>query len=189
MSKIQRCEWVPVDDALYVNYHDAEWGVPSHDDQHLFEMITLEGAQAGLSWRTILARRDGYRQAFANFDPGVVAACGAESGVELVRDVGIIRHRGKIESTINNAAAVIDVQKEFGSLDSYVWGFVDGEPIVNRWTRLDDIPAETDRSRALSKDMKRRGFRFVGPTTMYAFMQAAGLVDDHSATCFRVTDR
>jgi DNA-3-methyladenine glycosylase I len=180
-----RCEWVPVDDEVYLAYHNEEWGVPSHDDRHLFEIITLEGAQAGLSWRTILGRRDGYRRAFANFDAEIVSAYDGAKVDELVEDVGIIRHRGKIESTINNAGAVLTIQAEFGSLDSYVWGFVDGTPLVSRPQRLSDIPAQTDLSQALSKDLKRRGFRFVGPTTMYAFMQATGLVDDHAAACFR----
>ena len=186
-DQVLRCGWVPSDDELYRVYHDEEWGVVSHDDHHLFEMITLEGAQAGLSWRTILGRREGYRRAFAGFDPSIVATYSPAKADELVTDESIIRHRGKIESTISNAAAVLDVQEEFGSLDAYVWGFVDGEPIVNRWKTLADIPAETERSKALSKDLKQRGFRFVGPTTMYAFMQAVGLVDDHSASCFRAT--
>ena len=158
----QRCRWVPEDDPLYVEYHDVEWGVPSHDDQHLFEMITLEGAQAGLSWRTILGRREGYRSAFAEFDPTIVRTFGEAKVEELLDFEGIIRHRGKIESTINNAGRVLAVQDEFGSLDAYVWSFVEGETIVNRWNDLSSIPSETDESRALSKDMKRRGFRFVG---------------------------
>ena len=162
-----------------------EWGVPSHDDQHLFEMVTLEGAQAGLSWRTILGRREGYRLAFADFDPTTVHTFGEAKVAELLDFEGIIRHRGKIESAINNAGCVLGAQYEFGSLDAYVWSFVEGETIVNRWNDVSSIPSETDESRALSKDMKRRGFRFVGPTTMYAFMQAAGLVDDHAADCFR----
>jgi DNA-3-methyladenine glycosylase I len=181
----QRCAWVPIGDELYVEYHDTEWGVANHDDHHLFEMITLEGAQAGLSWRTILGRRDGYRNAFASFDPSIVTTFDEQRVAELLADAGIIRHRGKIESTISNTAAVLEVQDEFGSLDAYVWGFVNGTTIVNRPTELDEVAAQTDESRALSKDMKKRGFRFVGPTTMYAFMQAAGLVDDHTADCFR----
>ena len=185
--KQTRCAWVPSDDALYTAYHDDEWGIPSHDDSHLFEMITLEGAQAGLSWRSILGRRDGYRRAFADFDPSVVATYDATTVDQLVADEGIIRHRGKIESTVSNAIIVLDIQKEFGSLDSFLWEFVDGSPIVNRPHAIDAIPTETDRSRALSKELKQRGFRFVGPTTMYAFMQAVGLVDDHTIDCFRVT--
>lgn len=182
---MERCDWVPADDDLSIAYHDDEWGVPCHDDHQLFEMITLEGAQAGLSWRTILGRREGYRAAFARFDPAVVAGYDERHIERLVLDEGIIRHRGKIESTITNAGAVLEVQSEFGSLDAYVWGFVNGTTIVNRWTALHDMPAETAESTAMSKDMKRRGFRFVGPTTMYAFMQAAGLVDDHTPHCFR----
>ena len=181
----QRCSWVPEDDSLYTEYHDTEWGVPSHDDHHLFEMITLEGAQAGLSWRTILARREGYRMAFVGFDPTIVQQFDHNKVDELLTFEGVIRHRGKIESTVSNASCVRSVQEEFGSLDAYVWSFVGGTTIVNRWTDVIDSPAETDQSRALSQDMKRRGFRFVGPITMYAFMQAAGLVDDHSAGCFR----
>ncbi len=181
----RRCGWVPEDDPLYVAYHDDEWGVPSHDDRHLFEMICLEGAQAGLSWRTILGRRQGYRAAFAGFEPEVVAGYGPAQIDRLVEDPGIIRHRGKIESVVANAQAVLEVRAEVGSLDAYLWGFVDGAPIVNRPETLADIAAETEESRRLSKDLKRRGFRFVGPTTMYAFMQAAGLVDDHTVDCFR----
>ena len=158
---------------------------PTHDDRHLFEMITLEGAQAGLSWRTILGRRQGYQAAFAGFDPSVVARYDERNVEALVLDAGIIRHRGKIESTISNARAVLDVQAGFGSLDAYLWGFVNGAPIVNRPKAVGDIPSQTEISTALSKDLKRRDFRFVGPTTMYAFMQAAGLVDDHQADCFR----
>jgi len=184
-----RCAWVPTDDELYVAYHDEEWGVPSHDDHHLFEMITLEGAQAGLSWRTILGRRQGYRTAFADFDPRVVARFGPEKIESLLADPGIIRHRGKIESTITNSRAVLSIQDDLGSLDAYVWGFVDGVTVVGRRRTIGHVPAETDASRAMSKDMKRRGFRFVGPTTMYAFMQAAGLVDDHTADCFRAVAR
>jgi DNA-3-methyladenine glycosylase I len=179
-----RCEWAGTD-PLMVAYHDDEWGVPTHDDGALFELLTLEGAQAGLSWRTILNKREGYRAAFAGFDIDRVARF-TDAGVDrLVGDVSIVRHRGKIESTVANAKAIQSVQQEFGTFDAYVWRFVDGTPIVGEYQELGQLPAVTDESTALSKDLKRRGFRFVGPTTVYAFMQAAGLVDDHVITCFR----
>ncbi len=168
-----------------VAYHDDEWGVPTHDDGQLFELLTLEGAQAGLSWRTILNKREGYRAAFAAFDPARVAAFTDRDVERLLEDAGIVRHRGKIESTINNARRVREVQSELGSFDTYVWSFVDGTPIVGGWERLGELPSSTAQSTALSRDLKRRGFRFVGPTTVYAFMQAAGLADDHVAACFR----
>jgi DNA-3-methyladenine glycosylase I len=166
-------------------YHDREWGAPSHDDTHLFELLTLEGAQAGLSWSTILRKREGYRAAFAGFDPQAVARFGAEDVERLLGDPGIVRNRLKVESTVANARAVLAVREELGSLDAYLWSFVDGAPIVGRWRSLADVPAETAESRALSKDLKRRGFRFVGPTVCYAFMQAVGLVNDHTLDCFR----
>ena len=168
-----------------VAYHDEEWGVPTHDAAGLFELLTLEGAQSGLSWRTILMRRDGYRTAFAGFDVDAVAAFTDADVDRLVQDPSIIRHRGKIASTVANARAIQGLRNERGSLDEYVWSFVDGTPLVGAWHHLGELPAVTDESTALSKDLKRRGFRFVGPTTMYAFMQAAGLVDDHVVTCFR----
>jgi DNA-3-methyladenine glycosylase I len=177
---VQRCAWVPLDDPLYVAYHDEEWGTPEHDDRRLFELLTLEGAQAGLSWSTILHKREGYRRAFAGFDPRKVARLDAE---KLLQDAGIVRNRLKVESAISNAARVL----ELDSLDAYVWSFVGGQPLVNRPRTLSEIPAETPESRAMSKDMKKRGFRFVGPTVCYAFMQAAGLVDDHTLDCFRAT--
>ena len=185
MSTVTRCAWASGTDELMRAYHDAEWGVPSHDDRHLFEMLTLEGAQAGLSWSTILRKREGYRAAFAGFDPATVAGFGAEDVERLLADTGIVRNRLKIESTVNNAARVLEAQEELGSLDAYLWGFVGGEPIVNRWRMLAEIPAETDLSKAISKDLKRRGFRFVGPTVIYAFMQTVGMVDDHTVDCFR----
>jgi DNA-3-methyladenine glycosylase I len=166
-------------------YHDEEWGVPSHDDRHLFEMLTLEGAQAGLSWSTILRKREGYRSAFAGFDPKVVAGFTATDVERLLADPGIVRNRLKVESTVNNAARVLEVQEDQGSLDAYLWAFVDGRPIVNRFRTLSELPAETGLSKAISKDLKRRGFRFVGPTVIYAFMQAVGMVDDHTVDCFR----
>ena len=184
MTAVARCGWAPPEDPAYLAYHDEEWGVPLHDDARLFEMLTLEGAQAGLSWSTILHKRDGYRRAFAGFDPAKVARFDARKVERLMQDASIVRNRLKIESTIANARASLAVQKEFGSLDTYLWGLVGGAPLVNRW-RGGDIPAETPVSRAMSKDLKRRGFRFVGPTVCYAFMQATGMVNDHVTSCFR----
>jgi DNA-3-methyladenine glycosylase I len=172
-----------------VAYHDDEWGVPSHDDRHLFELLTLEGAQAGLSWSTILRKRDGYRHAFADFNASVVARFGPKDVERLLADPGIVRNRMKVESTIENARRVLDVQAEHGSLDAYLWAFVDGEPIVNAWRTLGELPAETPLSKAISKDLKKRGFRFVGPTSVYAFMQSVGMVDDHTVDCFRYSGR
>ncbi|HRK31137.1 MAG TPA: DNA-3-methyladenine glycosylase I [Tepidisphaeraceae bacterium] len=177
-----RCPWAKSD--LYCEYHDHEWGVPSHDDRHLFEMLTLEGAQAGLSWETILKKRENYRKAFKQFDPKKVAKFGPADVKRLMADAGIVRNRLKIESTINNAGAFLRVQKEFGSFDNYIWGFVDGRQIVNKLKTIKDAPAETELSRAISKDLKQRGFRFVGPTVIYAFMQAVGMVNDHLVACF-----
>jgi DNA-3-methyladenine glycosylase I len=166
-------------------YHDEEWGVPAHDDRHLFELLTLEGAQAGLSWSTILNKRQGYRDAFAGFDPEAVARFTQKDVGRLLENPSIVRNRLKIESTVANAAQVLEVQQELGSFDAYVWQFVGGQPIVGRRRALTELPAETDLSRALSKDLKRRGFRFVGPTVCYAFMQAVGMVNDHVVGCFR----
>jgi DNA-3-methyladenine glycosylase I len=180
-----RCEWVPAGDPLYAAYHDEEWGVPSHEDSHLYEMLTLEGAQAGLSWATILRKREGYRTAFAGFDATAVARLGPADVERLLGDPGIVRNRLKVESAIVNARCVLAVQEELGSLDAYLWGFVGGEPLVGRWRTLREIPAETAESHAMSRDLKRRGFRFVGPTVCYAFMQATGLVNDHVVSCFR----
>jgi DNA-3-methyladenine glycosylase I len=177
----RRCAWVPEGDPLYVAYHDEEWGVPSRDERHLFELLVLEGAQAGLSWSTILRKREGYRKAFAGFDAAQVARFGSGDIERLLGDPGIIRNRLKIESAIANARAVL----ETGSLADLVWSFVGGEPMLNSWRTTAEIPAETDESRAMSKELKRRGFRFVGPTICYAFMQACGLVDDHTTDCFR----
>jgi len=181
----RRCAWAPVGISNYLAYHDEEWGVPSHADVHLFEMLTLEGAQAGLSWATILNKREGYRRAFAGFDAAKVARFTPAKVERLLQDSGIVRNRLKVESTVNNAARVLEVRREFGSLDSYLWSFVGGRPKVNRWVRMADLPAETAESGVMSKDLKRRGFRFVGPTVCYAFMQAAGLVNDHEIGCFR----
>ena len=179
---VTRCAWVPLADPLYVAYHDEEWGTPLHDDVKLFELLVLEGAQAGLSWSTILHKRDGYRAAFAGFVPARVARLYPE---KLLHDARIVRNRLKVESAVTNAQRVLEVQEEHGSLDAYLWSFVGGEPIVNEWRTLAEIPAETAESRALSKDLKRRGFRFVGPTVCYAFMQATGMVNDHTVDCFR----
>ena len=185
MSEPTRCAWAPPDKPRYLAYHDEEWGVPAHDDVHLFEMLTLEGAQAGLSWSTILDKRDGYRRAFSGFDPATVARYSPSKVERLLADPAIVRNRLKVESTVHNARAVLDAKAELGSLDALLWSYVDGAPIVNRWTGLGDVPAETATSRAMSKDLKRRGFRFVGPTVCYAFMQACGLVNDHVVDCFR----
>jgi len=180
-----RCGWVPADQPLYLAYHDDEWGVPVHDDRRLFEMLTLEGAQAGLSWSTILNKREGYRRAFAGFDPAKVARFTRSKVERLMQDPGIVRNRMKVESAVNNARRVSEVRRELGSLEGYLWSFVGGEPIVGRFRKLGDIPAETAESKAMSKDLKKRGFAFVGPTVCYAFMQACGLVNDHVRSCFR----
>ncbi len=181
----ERCAWVPESDPLYVAYHDDEWGVPERDDLALYELLTLEGAQAGLSWSTILHKREGYRKAFVGFDPGKVARFDSRREAKLLADPGIVRNRLKVSSTIENARRVLETQEELGSFSALRWGFVDGEPLVGRWKSVGEIPAETPVSKAMSKELKRRGFRFVGPTVCYAFMQAAGLVDDHVVTCFR----
>jgi DNA-3-methyladenine glycosylase I len=180
---VRRCAWPRT--GLDLQYHDTEWGVPVHDDRVLFEFLTLEGAQAGLSWSTILGKRPHYRRAFAEFDPARVARFTPARIERLLRDPGVVRHRGKLESTVSNARAFLAVQREFGSFDRYVWAFVGGAPRVNRWRSLAELPARTPESDALSKDLKRRGFRFVGSTICYAFMQAVGMVDDHAPDCFR----
>ena len=184
MTDPPRCPWA-TNDPLYLAYHDEEWGVPVHDDRTLFEFLLLEGAQAGLSWITILRKRDAYRRAFANFDPAAVAAFDEERIAALLADPGIVRNRLKIRAAVDNARAFLAVQRELGSFNAYVWGFVGGQPIVNQWQSLREVPAETAESRALSADLKRRGFRFVGPTIIYAYMQAVGMVNDHLVTCFR----
>lgn len=183
----KRCSWVdgrPADDPM-VRYHDEEWGVPQHDDRALFELLTLEGAQAGLSWETILKRRDGYRRAFAGFDPARVAAFTDPDAARLLLDTGIVRNRAKIAATIGNASAFLAVQAEFGSFDAFIWRFVDGQPFVSGAESLASLPSQTEVSQAMSKDLIKRGFRFAGPTICYAFMQASGLVNDHVAGCFR----
>ena len=179
-----RCAWAGTD-PLYVKYHDEEWGVPLHDDRRLFEMLILEGAQAGLSWITILRKRPAYRKAFDNFDPKKIARYDAKKTRALLADAGIVRNRLKIDSAITNARAFLDVQKEFGSFDAYIWQFVDGTPIDTPRKGMGDIPATTPESDAMSKDLKKRGFRFVGSTICYAFMQAVGMVNDHQVDCFR----
>ena len=183
MNSVQRCGWAQTE--LSIAYHDEEWGVPVHDDRTLFEYLTLEGAQAGLRWETVLKRREGYRKAFDGFDAAIVAEYGQNKVEELLADAGIIRHRGKIEATIGNAGAVLAVQKEFGSFDAYLWQFVGGRPRINSWQALGEIPARTTESAALSKELRQRGFKFVGPTICYALMQAVGMVNDHVVGCFR----
>jgi DNA-3-methyladenine glycosylase I len=179
-----RCGWVN-EDPLYLNYHDHEWGVPVHDDRHLFEMLNLEGAQAGLSWYTILKKREHYREAFDRFDPKKIANYDEVKMNALLQNAGIVRNRLKIAAVVQNAKAFLQVQHEFGSFDRYIWGFVGGEPIVNHWSDLRQVPAKTEQSDAMSKDLKKRGFKFVGSTICYAYMQATGMVNDHTEACFR----
>ncbi len=184
-SSCTRCPWVEPNNKLYEAYHDEEWGVPTHDDHKHFEFLILEGAQAGLSWLTILKRRAGYRQAFANFDPKKVATFDEQKILELLNFEGIIRNKLKVRSAVNNAKCFLAIQKEFGSFDNYIWQFVQGRTIQNQWKSLKELPPKTKESEALSKDLKKRGFTFVGPTVMYAHMQATGLVNDHLVDCFR----
>lgn len=183
-KNITRCEW-SISDPLYIQYHDEEWGVPLHDEQKLFEFLVLEGMQAGLSWLTILRKRENFRKAFDNFDVNQVARYNERKIAKLLDDAGIIRNRQKILATIGNARAFLEVQDEFGSFDQYIWGFVNGKPVVNQWTTLQEIPAKTPLSETISKDLLQRGFRFVGPTIVYAHMQATGMVNDHLVTCHR----
>jgi DNA-3-methyladenine glycosylase I len=184
-SGVTRCPWVDLTKADYVAYHDREWGVPVHDDKRIFEFLTLEGAQAGLSWYTVLRKRDAYQKAFAGFDPQKVARYGKRQVASLLANEGIIRNRAKIIAAINNAARFIQVQEEFGSFDAYIWRFVDGRPIVHKLRTLKDYPSATAESDALSKDLKQRGFNFVGSTICYAHMQATGMINDHALNCFR----
>ena len=184
MTEITRCSWCG-DDPLYQQYHDNEWGVPCRDDKKLFEFVLLEGAQAGLSWITILRKREGYRSAFADFEVQKVAAFTEKDVERLMSDAGIVRNRLKINSAISNARLFIEIQKEFGSFSDYFWGYVDNQPIVNRWSILGEIPATTELSDLIAKDMKKRGFKFFGSTICYAHMQAMGLVNDHCLDCFR----
>ena len=181
---MERCSWANVSE-LDQTYHDEEWGVPVHDDRELFEMLTLEGAQAGLSWTTILKKREGYRTAFDNFDIQTVAAYGEDKIAALLDNPAIVRNKLKVNGTVTNAKLVIEIQKEFGSFDAYVWSFVGGQPIINHWESMSDVPATTAESDAMSKAMKKRGFKFVGSTICYAYMQATGMVNDHMTSCFR----
>lgn len=183
-QSITRCAWCG-QDPLYRRYHDREWGVPLHDDQRLFEFLVLEGAQAGLSWITILRKREAYRRAFAGFDPETVARFNAADVERLLADASIVRNRRKIEAAIGNARAFIDIQQDFGSFDAYIWGFVDGEPIINRFREAAEVPAETGLSRTISTDLRQRGFKFVGPVIVYSHMQATGMVNDHLLDCYR----
>lgn len=183
MEGKRRCSWAG-DDPTYVDYHDNEWGRPTHDDRMLFELLVLEGAQAGLSWITILRKREAYREAFDGFDPGAVACYGEAKVEELMANEGIVRNRLKINAAIANAKLFLDVVDEFGSFDAFIWGYVDGEPIVNRWEAQEDVPATTPLSDRISKDLKKRGFKFVGSTIVYAYLQSIGMVNDHVADCF-----
>ena len=182
-----RCSWAG-SDPLYIDYHDTEWGVPVHDDHKWFEFLILEGAQAGLSWLTILKKRQNYRNAFNNFNPAEIAAYDSANVQALLSDSGIIRNKLKIEAAIQNASSFLAVQQEFGSFDQYIWQFVGGKTVKNRWESAHEIPAQTEESAAMSRDLKQRGFKFVGPTICYAFMQATGLVSDHIVTCFRYNE-
>ncbi|HEY1215524.1 MAG TPA: DNA-3-methyladenine glycosylase I [Bryobacteraceae bacterium] len=185
MAEKKRCFWASgLDDPEYIRYHDEEWGRPSHDDRHLFEMLILEGAQAGLSWSTILHKRENYRKAFAGFDPKKVARFDAKRRAALMKDPGIVRNRLKIESTVTNAQAFLALQKEFGSFDRYLWAYVDGKPLIASRGPGERLPASTPLSDQISKDLKKRGFRFVGTTILYAFLQAVGVVNDHGRDCF-----
>ncbi|CAB5149486.1 DNA-3-methyladenine glycosylase (EC [Olavius algarvensis associated proteobacterium Delta 3] len=186
-SKEQRCPWAWTD-PLYIRYHDTEWGVPIHDDRKLFEFLILEGAQAGLSWLTILKKRPEYRRAFDNFDPSKVARYRAAKIERLLSNPGIVRNRLKVAAAVSNAESCLHVQNDFGSFEGFIWQFVDGQPVTNHWSRMEDVPTESASSRAMSRELKRRGFKFVGPTICYAFMQAVGMVNDHLTTCFRYRD-
>lgn len=181
----QRCAWVPLTDLLYVTYHDTEWGVPIHDDNRLFEFLVLEGFQAGLSWRTILYKRENFRQAFDGFDPQMIAAYDDNKIAELLQNPGIVRNRLKVQATVTNARSFLSVQAEYGSFDAYMWQFTGGKTLNNAWTSLAELPARTAESDTMSKDLLKRGFRFVGSTICYAHMQATGMVNDHTIDCFR----
>ena len=181
---LKRCDWCLKND-LYVNYHDNEWGTPVHDDRKIFEFLLLEGVQAGLSWLTVLRKRNNYREAFDDYDPEIIAEYGEEKIAELMNNAGIIRNKLKINSAVKNAKAFLRIQEEFGSFDKYIWNFIDGKPMQNSYKSLKDIPAETEISRIISKDLKKRGFTFVGPTIVYSHMQATGMVNDHLIDCFR----
>ena len=182
---MKRCEWSANGDDMYIRYHDEEWGVPVHEDRKHFEFLILEGAQAGLSWATVLRKRDGYRKAFADWDPVKVARFTDKRIEKLMGDASIIRNRAKINATVNNAKVFLKVQEDFGDFDAYIWRFVDGKPVVNEWKSMKEVPATTPLSDTVSKDMKQRGFKFVGSTVIYAHLQATGLVNDHTTDCFR----
>lgn len=184
MDRRKRCTWAG-SDPLYLAYHDREWGVPQHRDRRLFEMLVLEGAQAGLSWLTILRKRPGYRRAFAGFDPQKVARFDRRAVERLLRDESIVRNRAKVESAVRNAKVFLEIRREFRTFDRFLWEFVGGRPVINRWRTTKQLPASTERSAALGAELKRRGMNFVGPTVCYAFMQAVGLVMDHTTDCFR----
>lgn len=183
--EIIRCPWAPITDSLYLKYHDTEWGTPQFDDNKLFEMLILEGAQAGLSWRTILQRRENYRTLFLNFDPQKVAQLTPADVEHLMQNSGIIRNRRKIESTISNANHFLEIQEQHGSFSNYYWDWVDGKPIVNHFRTMKEVPSKTPLSEKISKDLYKRGMRFVGPTIIYAYMQATGMVNDHLTSCYR----
>ena len=183
--QVIRCAWNSFEDPLYRDYHDDEWGVPVYDDGKIFEFLVLESAQAGLSWSTVLRKRENYRKAFAGFDPVKVAKFTAKDVEKLLGNAGIIRNRMKIEAAINNAQRFLEIKKEFGAVSKYIWGFVGGKPIINQWKTIKQLPAVTPESEALAKDLKKRGFKFLGPTVMYAHMQATGMVNDHTVDCFR----
>ena len=180
-----RCGWLKVDDPLYRDYHDLEWGVPVYDDRKIFEFLVLESAQAGLSWSTVLRKRENYRRAFAGFDPKKVAKFTAKDVAKLLQNAGIIRNRAKIEAAINNAKRFLEIQREFGTFSKYIWGFTGGKTIKNRWKTIRELPVMTPQAEALAKDLKSRGFKFLGPTVIYAHMQATGMVNDHTTDCFR----
>lgn len=180
-----RCAWVHEERPIEISYHDSEWGVPLHDDQRLFEFLVLEGAQAGLSWITILKKRENYRRAMQGFDPNVIARYQDRDRERLLADAGIVRNRLKINAAIVNAQCFLDAQEEFDSFDEFIWGFVDGSPTINHWKTMQEVPAKTATSDKMSKELKRRGFKFVGSTICYAFMQAVGMVNDHTVDCFR----
>ncbi len=186
-AQLKRCEW-PGDDPLYLKYHDEEWGVPEHNDRKLFEMLILEGAQAGLSWITVLRKRGNYLKAFDNFDAKKIAQYDESKIQSLLQNAGIIRNKLKVNATVKNAIALLEIQKEFGSFDKYIWKFVEGKPKQNRFKSIKELPAQTPDSQAMSKDLLKRGFKFVGPTICYAFMQATGMVNDHNVSCFRYSE-
>jgi DNA-3-methyladenine glycosylase I len=185
LAELKRCPWAGESDALYIKYHDEEWGVPVHDDRKMFEFLVLESAQAGLSWITVLRKRENYKKAFANFDAQRVAKFGERELGEMLQNPGLIRNRQKLSAAINNAQKFLEVQKEFGSFCNYLWGFVDNKPIINKWRTLKQLPAKTKLAEEISADLKRRGFKFLGPTTIYAHLQATGLVNDHLVSCFK----